>query len=310
MTWFYEHNREQKGPVSDSELDVLIANGQVLPTTLVWREGLPAWQPLQVARPQQARAYAGEGGIVCDSCGGYFPTSEVINLGGRNICAQCKPVVLQGLQQGDTLAGYGEASRTGPAWEQRETLGTVAAAWQTVKDVMMQPSATFSTMRCTGGIAAPFTFYLLVAGLGQAIYSAYYLIARGIFREDYPNFFNSGVLQTVISAVLGVLIGAFIQSAVVHVCLKICGGARRPFETTFRALAYGNGAVMILNVVPVVGNFAAVIWGLVVAIIGLARSHEITAGKAALAIFLPAIVCCIFALLAGGMVGFMGSLSK
>ena len=45
MNWYYEFNREQRGPVSDEVLRQLVAAGQIRPETLVWREGWSDWRP-------------------------------------------------------------------------------------------------------------------------------------------------------------------------------------------------------------------------------------------------------------------------
>ena len=50
MTWHYAVDGGQRGPVDDGELDRLIAAGEVTADTLVWRAGLPGWQPLREAR--------------------------------------------------------------------------------------------------------------------------------------------------------------------------------------------------------------------------------------------------------------------
>src|SRR4051794_26489609 len=133
MSWFYESNGEQKGPVTDTELDQLIAQGTVLPTTLVWREGLASWTPLAQARPSVPPPVPGAGTLSgtatspgttqCASCGRVFPSSDVVQIAGRNICASCKPAVLQDLQQSGADLQIGELARTGPPWESRETLG-------------------------------------------------------------------------------------------------------------------------------------------------------------------------------------------
>ena len=39
----------------------------------------------------------------CDSCGRLFAASDVVPIGGRNICVACKPAVLQSLQQGGSF---------------------------------------------------------------------------------------------------------------------------------------------------------------------------------------------------------------
>lgn len=41
--WYYLKGREQFGPVRSRDLRQIADNGQVLPTDLVWREGLPRW---------------------------------------------------------------------------------------------------------------------------------------------------------------------------------------------------------------------------------------------------------------------------
>jgi len=44
--WYYsDYERNRHGPVSAADLAELHANGQLAPDTLVWREGLPQWQP-------------------------------------------------------------------------------------------------------------------------------------------------------------------------------------------------------------------------------------------------------------------------
>jgi hypothetical protein len=42
--WYYGEHGVQKGPVSQATLADLIQSGQLPPTTLVWREGMPNWQ--------------------------------------------------------------------------------------------------------------------------------------------------------------------------------------------------------------------------------------------------------------------------
>ena len=44
--WFYGENGLQFGPVDDAGIRQLIASGRVVPSTLVWREGMPSWLPL------------------------------------------------------------------------------------------------------------------------------------------------------------------------------------------------------------------------------------------------------------------------
>jgi hypothetical protein len=44
-TWFYAKGGQTNGPVSEGEFRNLINLGGVGPDDLVWKEGMPAWQP-------------------------------------------------------------------------------------------------------------------------------------------------------------------------------------------------------------------------------------------------------------------------
>jgi hypothetical protein len=48
--WFYGENGQQQGPVEDDAFGALIASQRISPTTLVWREGMPAWLPFHQAQ--------------------------------------------------------------------------------------------------------------------------------------------------------------------------------------------------------------------------------------------------------------------
>jgi hypothetical protein len=44
--WFYGENGQQSGPVEDAEFHALIATQRIAEHTMIWREGMPAWQSL------------------------------------------------------------------------------------------------------------------------------------------------------------------------------------------------------------------------------------------------------------------------
>lgn len=45
--WYYSKDRtDRKGPVSTDELKAMLANGELAPADLIWKEGLPDWAPL------------------------------------------------------------------------------------------------------------------------------------------------------------------------------------------------------------------------------------------------------------------------
>ncbi len=109
MNWYYVEQGQQAGPVSDEQLDEMLRSGKIQPDTLVWREGMAVWSPYREAKggavstssTLETRETAPE--AVCAECGKIFPIDETIRYGNVRVCAGCKPVFLQKLQEGATL---------------------------------------------------------------------------------------------------------------------------------------------------------------------------------------------------------------
>lgn len=54
MNWYYAEGGKQMGPVEESALDGLVGAGIVRDDTLVWHEGMAAWQPHAAVRASRA----------------------------------------------------------------------------------------------------------------------------------------------------------------------------------------------------------------------------------------------------------------
>src|SRR5688572_21693837 len=153
MNWFYALGGQQQGPVDDDQLDSLLAAGTLTAETLVWREGMAGWQPLRVARPGSVSAPAGglppviaqapsmaapvpaPGEVACAECGRYFSRDNTIQYGTAFVCAACKPIFIQRLQEGSPIPRGAGASVTEEqllAREYRVEIGEcVERAWKT-----------------------------------------------------------------------------------------------------------------------------------------------------------------------------------
>jgi hypothetical protein len=202
-------------------------------------------------------------------------------------------------------AGVPYGTRPGLPWEAKgQSVGTW---WETTKLCMTQPTNAFSIMRQYGGLGQPMLYcgYGLAAGfVGQMIWFLPLMLVMGLVAGqggeggEAAAAIGIQIVMSVFQGVMGVLIGAtiglLIGAAILHVCLMVVGGARQGYETTLRVLGYAQGSIAWMNVIPIVGPLVGAIWGLVIEIIGVARAHEIDTGKAALAVLLPFIVCCVF----------------
>ena len=85
MTWYYVVGGQSVGPVSEVELDTLAQNGTIRPETLVWRDGMAAWEPYSSVKAPAAAAPVGGGLRVASAAadpasGGSL--GSIGNLGG------------------------------------------------------------------------------------------------------------------------------------------------------------------------------------------------------------------------------------
>ena len=313
MNWYYEKAGQRQGPVPEAELDRLIASGEVTATTLVWSEGMANWTALAQARPASAghAAAPGEappdGMIRCTATGKYFPPSEIVYIEGKPYSAAAKPAVLQGVMQSGVVPAGLAADRTGPAWEQRAELGIVKAGIETIKEVLLKPSEAFARMKREGGLGGPLLYPVIFGSIGSIAGLMYQIVIRLMMQSAIASQapqgspFNSGMFAALSTGMLIglaifmpalIALGSFIGAGLLQLGLMICGGAKQPFETTFRTYCYAQGSASVLQIVPVCGAMVSGIWALVCLCIGLSKTQEISVGKAVLAVFLPTIVCC------------------
>ncbi len=107
MSWYYAKGSERIGPLGEQEWQGVVASGAISPDTLVWREGMPNWLPYsQIAGAPSAAAGPTLPGMVrCSDCGQAFPPDQVVQIGGRAICGDCKPLAVQRLREGVARIG-------------------------------------------------------------------------------------------------------------------------------------------------------------------------------------------------------------
>lgn len=225
---------------------------------------------------------------LCENC--------VIELQNEKLCGRCKNRVL-GELRGDYAPGeFPDDMRPGLPWERPG--GTFfERMFGTIKEVLLSPGAAFENMKVRGGYSKPllYVWLLTVAGTMMAIF--WMFVIFGAVSGEFSPFGRPDELFVTLIAymfqsMLGGLIGPYIQAAIYHVCLMLVGGAKRDYECTYRVVAYAGGSVMILCLIPLVGMAIASVWSIVATIIGFSRAHGITGGRAALAFFLPFILCC------------------
>ncbi|MCK5554593.1 MAG: YIP1 family protein [Deltaproteobacteria bacterium] len=181
-------------------------------------------------------------------------------------------------------------------WEDMERLGFFEAFLTTLREVLFSPTQFYGRMPTSRGLTNPLIFALILGVLGGVLGLTWQQVFT-VQLEQFP-LSTTHLVGITIALPFLVLVGLYIISAIVHLCLVVVGGNRKGFEATFRVIAY-SWSTQIFTLVPLVGSFIIPIYALVIAIIGLRESHGIGSGRATLAIFLPFIAIVVFFMVVG-----------
>jgi endogenous inhibitor of DNA gyrase (YacG/DUF329 family) len=164
-----------------------------------------------------------------------------------------------------------------PAWE-LEGGFWLQKLWRTLWQVLLHPMLTFwapGRMRQQ----YPLGFGLILGTLGSVLAVLWdALINSGETAALAP-------VMTVFIAPVGIIIGLYVGSGIMHLFLMIVGAARGGFTATFRVTGYSY-AGYIFMFIPVLGGFVAAVWMMVVQIGGLAATHGVTRWRVVGAILL------------------------
>jgi len=124
MVWYYVKDGARQGPVEEDEINRLVAQSIVTPTTLVWHEGMAEWKPYSELAPVipppvpapepikepepvvEATTVAAAAPIqYCSQCGKPFPGDQMLRVREAAVCADCKTIYEQKSQEAAQVAG-------------------------------------------------------------------------------------------------------------------------------------------------------------------------------------------------------------
>lgn len=253
-------NRQSIGQFTEQEVADGLQSGKFFGDDLAWRQGMDAWQPLSTFADLAAA-----------------PGEEPI------------PALAE------------EPEETLPVWENPAPQPFFTSVFESVKEILGTPVETFRAMPCTGGFGKPLKFYLLVSWLTSTVAILFQMAAALInpamfAQEGLPGLPKYGMplifAVAIVLMPLILLVGIFISSGLMHGALMLVGGAKKPFETTLRALCYAGGATSVIQMVPLCGGWISSIAWLFYSAIALKEAHRTDLWRPIVAIALVFLLFC------------------
>jgi uncharacterized membrane protein len=138
MEWFYVEDGKRMGPVTEPDFQQLVVSGKITSKTLVWCAGMADWAAYESLAKQAGSEVPTEPGPtaqpetgLCRECGKTFPLQDMITYEGSMVCAECKPLFFQRVQEGAASgsAGAGGTGDTPNAEIMTQARASLAGNW-------------------------------------------------------------------------------------------------------------------------------------------------------------------------------------
>jgi hypothetical protein len=269
----------------------------------------PEPKPTFTSRAEPERKPYGGGMVTCPQCGFEQPQTDE--------CIKCGIIISKHAQfQEMARSVEGQVREVSKdeyvPWESGE--GFIGAFFQTLRGSLFSPTKFFKKISFGEGYWAPLIYGLItgIIGNGFAILWIWLFTAQMIPMDRIPFQYSLSILQTIVPLPFYQAIAILIGSAILHLSLIIVRGNNHGYKTTFRAISYSYSGYLF-GIIPFVGMVIGGIYTFILTIIGVKEGHEISTGKAILAVLLPVLVifglifiAILVAMMFIGSMGFFG----
>ena len=161
-----------------------------------------------------------------------------------------------------------------------------------VKGILTEPSKTFDALKGET-LGESIKFYSVIAAISAALNTLLFALAFGTMLGQLGTMMGASagvagaIVFFVILFIFGI-IGAFISGAIFHIFVYLAGG-RKGLTQTIKAVIYGSTPGLLIGWIPFIGMIGG-LWSLVLEVLGIRQLHEMTTGRAVLAVVIMLVV--------------------
>ncbi|MDP2767295.1 MAG: YIP1 family protein [Candidatus Methanoperedens sp.] len=185
-----------------------------------------------------------------------------------------------------------------------------------VKGFLTEPSKTFDASK-EDTLSDAVQYYAIIVAIYSLLFALLFAFAfslvgsmMGFGQLGMMTGTGAGIggaISIFIMLLIFGIIGAFIGGAILHIFVYIVGG-RKGIAQTIKAVMYGSTPGLLFGWIPVIG-FIASIWSLILEILGIRQLHELTTGRAVLAVLIPVVIMVVLTVVLAAIIAsyvFMG----
>ena len=186
---------------------------------------------------------------------------------------------------------------------------------QTIRLLVFDPAGGFSRLRQDGDLTSPMFFGIIVSWICMFLSQLWSIALSNTLRsalgdvDGFEMFFQApslvGLVGIMVLWPVIFVVTVFIGAGILHLCLMMVGAMAKSelgFEGTLKVYVYATVSWLAL-VIPFAGSFVGTLWHMVLLVIGFSKAHRTGQGRSAVAVLIPAIVCCLCVLGTGVLFG-------
>lgn len=173
----------------------------------------------------------------------------------------------------------------------------------TVRALVAQPAVFFRGLALRDALSNPIVFAVICAFIGAFLGGIVAILgaAAGIGQQGL----GAAIGGFVAGIILGPLltpVALFVAAGISHLFVMLfVRPSNSGFWATFRVASYVS-VTSLVNWIPIIGGLVALVWGVVLSILGIREVHQTTTGRAALVVLVPvAIILLLLALVAASV---------
>jgi hypothetical protein len=166
--------------------------------------------------------------------------------------------------------------------------------WDKLKYLFSNPNLFFDKIKTERGIKNSLLMYSIIGAFFSVVSYVLSFIGSSTALTNFASMgASSGFYIMLVYAMpliffgIGVLI-TFLYSALIHITL-IAFKSQSGYAETYKVYTYSMIPGVILSVIPLVG-YISLIYSFIIMTLGISKLHNVSKGKAALAVLLPGII--------------------
>lgn len=223
--------------------------------------------------------------MACEKCGFAIPDD------GARTCPVCG--TSRAVSTSSSTDTSGETAWTQPDSRQFDS-GFIA----TTRTLLLNSGDSLAALSRSGSASRALVYALIAGSLGMLGEMGWRFILNSRPVSAIPLLSGMANIPArpeilLIITPIAIALSVWLGTVYTHIALTVTRTRTAPWQSTFRVICYAH-ASLLLSIIPLVGDFMALVWGVYLTVLGLARTHRCGVLRIAFSLTIPMVLLAVF----------------